>query len=146
MSAVTDFRPGETCPCGCGITGNKLSFKTGHIVRVCGCHSCRNSRSVKKGKRAQAKGHRALGGIGFTPSNEETHNGYDVRVQVEHKHGYPDQTVMLRRFIQTEFFRHALSQAQRAQRIGDGSHPGMMLDGRWLLVDCKSTSPVREEP
>lgn len=116
--------------------GLKLSIKTGHLVRICGCLSCRNARNVHKGKRGQAKGHRALGGVGFTPSNEEATNGYDVRVQVEHKAG-AQVPASFRKLIKGEWFRHALSQAERARRIGDGTYPAVMIDGRYLIVDCK---------
>lgn len=134
------YVPGEPCPCGCSATGSKLSFKTGHVARSCECMSCRNSRNVKRGKRGQAKGHRALGGVGITPSNEESVNGYDIRVQVEHKAGaqIPQH---FRSFIAGEWFRHALSQAERARRIGDGAMPSVMIDGRWLVVDCRSVGP-----
>lgn len=139
MSAVvqTPWEGWPACPCGCGMEGLKLSTKTGHLVRLCTCTSCVHRRSQAKGKRGQAKGHRALGGIGFTPSNEESTNAYEIRVQVEHKHGYKGQTTKLYGFIATEFFRRALSQAERARRVGDGSMPAVMFDGRWLLVDCK---------
>lgn len=136
------YSPGEPCPCGCSATGSKLSFKTGHVARLCECSSCRNSRNVKRGKRAQAKGHRALGGTGFTPANEETKNGYPIRVQVEHKAGGQVPNYF-HKFIGTTWFRHALSQAERAQIIGDGSMPSVMIDGRWLVVDCKSVGPTQ---
>jgi hypothetical protein len=136
VGASMTFVPGQACPCGCGVTGSKLSFKTGHIVRLCGCSSCRNSRNVKRGKRAQAKGHKALGGVGFTPGNEESTNGYDVRCQVEHKAG-AQVPQNFRAFIAGEWFRHALSQADRARRVGDGSMPAVMIDGRWIVVDAK---------
>jgi hypothetical protein len=73
----------------------------------------------------------------MTPSQEEAIGGYPIVVQVEHKSGYPKSTVKFKEFIATEWFRRALSQANRARRIGDGSMPAVMLDGRWLVVDCK---------
>lgn len=127
------YVPGEACPCGCGATGSRLSFKTGHVVRACACYSCRNSRNVKKGKRAQAKGHRALGGVGFTPHHEESTNGYPITVQVEWKAG-AQVPASFRKFVASEWTRHALSQAERAQRVGDSSDPAIGIDGKWLLV------------
>jgi hypothetical protein len=130
------------CPCGeeaCKMLGTKLR-QDGHLVG-CGCTSHRNSRNQKKGKRAQAKGHRALGGIGFTPSNEESHGAYDLRVQVEHKTG-EQVPASFRKFVTLDWTRRALNQAERAVRVGDGAHPSVMIDGRWLIVDCRSIGPT----
>jgi hypothetical protein len=136
----------ELGPCVCGDTacaqvGTKLSkaldAQTPQHLVGCRCSRHRGKRNRRKGQASQAKGHRALGGQGFTPGNEESVGGYPIVVQVEHKHGYKGSTTMLYKFIATEFFRRALSQAQRARRVGDGSMPAVMFDGRWLLVDCK---------
>jgi hypothetical protein len=134
------WQPYQPCPCGCEVVGWKLQrvLSGDDVAHVVGC-SCRRhiaKRSVRKGKAAQAKGHRNLGGSGFTPHHEESRGGYDVRVQVEHKAGQ-QVPAAFRRFLATEWFRRALGQAERAARIGDGSLPAVMVDGRWLVVDCQ---------
>lgn len=132
------WKPYQECPCPtetCKVIGWKLK-KNGHVVG-CICRPCIGKRSQKKGRAGQTKGHQALGGVGVSPGNEEATGAYDIRVQVEHKRGYKGYTTKLYGFITTEFFRRALSQADRARRVGDGSMPGVMFDGRWLLVDCK---------
>lgn len=124
--------PYQECPCGCGQTHGKQQ-KNGHVVR-CKCRSCIGRRNRKKGQAGQHKGHVALGGTGWTPGNEESVGGYPIKVQVEHKTG---TTVpkSIRKFLTTEWYRRAISQAVRAQRVGDASHPSVMIDGRWLIVD-----------
>jgi len=133
MNAV--YQQMGPCPClRCDIIGSKLT-KHGHLVG-CSCPSCMGRRNRRRGQAAQAKGHRALGGTGFTPSHEESTGGYPIVVQVEHKTGQ-QVPANFYRFIETDWFRRALSQAQRAVRVGDGSMPSVMIDGRWLVTDCK---------
>jgi hypothetical protein len=134
MSAVTDFSPGSLCPCGCGQSGSKLSFKTGHVVRVCDCASCRGRRNQKRGRRAQAKTHRALRGQGFTPYHEESGLFYDLTVRPEVKAG-SQVPATFRRFLETDWFRRALSQSERAIPEGVDARPCVSIDGRWLVVD-----------
>jgi hypothetical protein len=138
VEAVAEWTPYDPCPCGCGVVGWKLR-KNGHVVG-CKCRSCIGGRNRKSGQAAQAKGHRALGGVGFTPTNEETHGGYDIRVQVEHKSG-GQVPQSFRKFLTLDWTRRAFGQAERAVRVGDGSHPAVMIDGRWLVVDCKRIGP-----
>jgi hypothetical protein len=134
---VSDYLPGSPCPCGCGSTGSKLSFKTGHVARMCTCLSCRNTRNVKKGKRGQARTHAALGGQGFTPYHEESGRFYDLTVRPEVKAG--DQVpATFHRFIGTDWFRRALSQSERAIPVGIDARPCVSIDGRWLVVDLKT--------
>jgi hypothetical protein len=128
-----------TMPRSCVAIGTKLT-KFGHLVG-CTCRSCLGRRNQRSGKRAQARGHRALGGIGFTPSNEESHGAYDLRVQVEHKTG-EQVPASFRKFVTLDWTRRALNQAERAVRVGDGAHPSVMIDGRWLIVDCRSIGPT----
>jgi hypothetical protein len=132
---VNTWHPYEPCPCGCEEIHQKLK-RNGHVVG-CRCRSCIGTRNRRKGHAAQAKGHRALGGVGFTPTNEESTGGYPIRVQVEHKTGYGANRVRFDQFIETAFFKEALKQAKKALRVGDGAMPGVMLDGRWLIVDTK---------
>jgi len=133
VRAVT-WEPYDECPCGCGEVSHKLK-KNQHVVG-CKCRPCLGKRNRAKGQKAQAKGHRALGGQGFTPGNEESVGGYPLVAQVEHKSG-SQIPASFTKFIGTEWFRRAISQANRARRVGDGSMPAVMLDGRWLVVDCK---------
>lgn len=131
--APMTFHPGEVCPCGCGVTGSKLSSKTGHIVRECACASCRGSRNVRKGKRGQAKTHRALGGQGFTPYHEESGMFRDITVRPEVKTG-AQVPASFGKFVGTDWFRHALSQSERSIPVGIDAKPCVSIDGRWLVV------------
>lgn len=141
------WEPFNPCPCGCEVVGWKqvrpLPGDEGqaHVVG-CKCRRHISKRNVRKGKAAQAKGHRALGGEGFTPHHEESRGGYDVRVQVEHKTGN-QIPASFRKFVSLEWTRHAMRQAEMAVRVGDGSHPGIMIDGRWLVVDTRPQSHER---
>lgn len=126
------WQPHDECPCGCEVIAHKLK-KNGHGVG-CKCRSCIGKRNRVKGQKAQARGHRALGGQGFTPGNEESVGGYPISVQVEWKTG--DQVpANFRKFLTLDWTRRAFSQANRARRIGDGSMPAVGIDGRWLVVD-----------
>lgn len=138
----SDYQPWDGFPkCPCPVPdcfGQKLAKKSGHVVGCSNkCVPCRNRRNKTRGQANQRKGHRALGGEGTTPSNEEAVGGYPIVCQVEHKDLGPSVPVGFMQFIGTDWFRRALSQAERARRVGDGSMPAVMLDGRWLIVDCK---------
>lgn len=135
------YRPGQPCPCGTeGCTGSKLSTKTMHVARVCICLSCRNRRNVKKGKRGQAKTHRALDGQGFTPYHEESGLFYDLTVRPEVKTGAQVPS-SLAKFLGTDWFRRALSQSERAIPVGIDARPSVCVDGRWLIVDLQRRAP-----
>lgn len=135
---IRGFHPGAPCPCGCGETGSKLSTKTGHVVKACSCASCRGRRNQAKGKRGQAKTHRALDGQGFTPSNEESARPYTVEVTVmpEVKAG-AQIPANFDRFISSDWFRHALSQSTRAVPVGSGARPCVVIRGDWAVVDIR---------
>lgn len=126
------------CPCGCGVDGLKLSVKTGHVARDCACRPCIGRRNQQKGKRAQAKTHRALGGTGFTPSNEESARPYQVEVTVmpEVKHGQ-QVPANFDRFIESEWFRRALDQSSRAVPTGSGALPCVVIRGQWAVIDIR---------
>jgi hypothetical protein len=132
------YIPGEPCPCGCGATGSKLSFKTGHIVRSCTCRSCIGRRNRKKGQAAEAKRHRMLGGEGQT-IRDDLHHAYSLNVSVEDKSG-SQCPVKLVSGMQSEFMRRAFSQATRKIPVGSDAYPAVMLHphggGAYLLVDC----------
>lgn len=127
------------CPCGIeGCNGLKLAKVSGHVVSCTDrCASCRGRRNRSRGRRNQTKGHRALGGTQLhSPADEEATGAYTIAVQVEHKDGGNSVPTSFGKFVGTEWFRRALSQANRARRVGEGSMPAVMIDGRWLIVDC----------
>jgi hypothetical protein len=82
--------------------------------------------------------HRALGGQGFTPSNEESARPYTVEVSVmpESKAG-AQIPKSFDSFLSTDWFRRALSQSERSAPFGAGVLPSVVLRGRWLIVDLK---------
>lgn len=131
MSTGLPWEGWPKCPCGCEHENLKLT-RYGHVLG-CRCASCRGRRNQRKGQRGQARGHKALGGQGFTPSNEESVGGYDIRVQVEWKTGQ-QVPAGFHKFVALEWFHRALGQADRARRIGDGSMPALGIDGKWLIV------------
>lgn len=134
-----EYVPGTECPCGIeGCTGSKLSFRTGHVARVCACASCRGLRNQRKGKRGQARTHRALGGTGFTPSNEESGRPYTIEVSVlpEVKTGQ-QIPASWDRFAASEWFRRALSQSERSVPFGTGVLPAVVIRGDWCIVDIR---------
>lgn len=136
---MTDaYTPGAPCPCGCTATGSKLSFKTGHVARTCLCRPCIGSRNQRKGKRGQARTHRALGGTGFTPSNEESGRPYTIEVSVlpEVKTGQ-QIPASWDRFVTSEWFRRALSQSQRSAPFGTSVLPAVVIRGDWCIVDIR---------
>lgn len=134
-------RPDSTspgCPCGCVVVGAKLT-KYGH-VQGCICRRCIGLRSKRKGQRGQRSVHRALGGVGFTPSNEESARVYEIevlRVLPEVKAGSQVLKSFVS-FVASEWFRKAYSQSERAVPIGSGARPALALapegGGLWLVV------------
>ena len=136
-------QPLGICPCktedpasGCGMLGTKIT-KFGHLVG-CGCRPCTGRRSKRKGHAAQAKMHRRLGGVGFTPHDEESARPYTVEVTVmpESKTG-SQVPASFDRFVGTEWFRRALSQSERAIPHGSGALPCVVIRGDWALVDIR---------
>ena len=84
--------------------------------------------------------HKALGGSGPTPSNEEAARPYPVLVMPESKHGRL-VPASFHKFLATEWFRRALNQAERGAPIGSGVKPAVVIDGRWLIVDLRARTP-----
>ena len=80
-------QPMGECPCGqCGHVGTKLT-RYGHLIG-CRCRPCLGRRSKRKGRAAQARGYRALGGTApFTPGHEESQGVLSVEVAAEAKAG-----------------------------------------------------------
>jgi hypothetical protein len=138
MSLAEHYVPGAPCFCGIeGCTGSKLSSKTGHVVG-CLCRPCLGRRNQKRGKRGQAVAHRNLGGVGFTPSNEESGRTYSVEVQVEVKAG-AQVPASFQKFASLDWTRRALSQADRAIPVGVQAYPAVYLrlperKGHYLVV------------
>lgn len=130
------YYPGDLCPCGCEATGSKLN-RFGHVALYCNCFSCRNRRNQKRGKRAQAKSHRLLGGVGFTPHDEESGKTYSVECQIEVKQGLQIPASFVK-FSRLDWTREALSQAERAIPVGVQAFPTLCLQpvggGMWLMV------------
>jgi hypothetical protein len=133
------WQPFTPCPCGCERTASKLT-KYGHVTE-CACPSCRGRRSRTKGRRAQARGYRRLGGLApFTPGNEENSGTFSVEVQAEMKAGrqIPREFV---RFARSEWARRAWSQAERAIPAGVQAEPAIYCElpkedggGAFLIV------------
>jgi hypothetical protein len=90
-------------------------------------------RNKRKGQAAQARTHRALGGEGVTPSNEESGIFYALTVRPEVKAG-AQVPRSFARFIGSEWFRKALAQSERAIPSGVDASPAVSLDGKWLVV------------
>lgn len=134
----SSYVPGSPCPCGCGQTGSKLSFKTGHVARSCTCRSCIGRRNQRKGKAGQAKTHRRLGGQGFTPSNEESARPYTIECVVMPEVKAGEQIpANWDRFIASDWFRRALSQSSRAVPVGSGALPCVVIRGDFAIVDLR---------
>lgn len=134
------------CPCGCGGVSLKGLTKRGHVPG-CGtprsgatkpCSSCQGSRNKRKGQRAQARAHRALGGEGFTPSNEESARPYLIEVCVMPEVKTGEQVPRsFEKLIASEWFRHALSQSARAAPVGSGARPAVVIRGDWCIIDLR---------
>ena len=150
------------CPCGCGVEGLKLTavltrgpFAGQQHVKGCRCRSHIAKRNRKGGQRGQHDMHRDLGGIGFTPSNEESGRGYDVSVLATeggtlttdaavqvvsvHPEAKTGQQVpaSLVKFLTTDWYRRALGQSQRGLPFGSGARPAVWCQlpgGRKVLV------------
>jgi len=120
----------------CLVRSAKLT-KHGHAVG-CVCRSCIGRRNKRKGQAAQAKMHRALGGQGFTPSNEEAARPYTIEVTVmpESKEG-KQVPASWAKFRDSEWFRHALDQSTRAVPVGSGVLPAVVIHGDWAIVDIR---------
>lgn len=138
------------CPCRIGFglemtcQGTKLT-KYGHVVG-CICRSCTGRRSKRKGHAAQAKMHRALGGQGFTPHNEESARPYTVEVSVmpESKTG-GQVPANWDTFIKTQWFRKALDQSTRAVPFGSNVIPSVSIRGDWVILDIRGRSVSRRD-
>jgi hypothetical protein len=133
---ATEWQMWPACPCGCGVQGLKLAFKTGHLARGCACRSCVGKRNRANGRRYEREAHRALGGSGFTPVDEGSHL-YTLTVKPQIKGGRQVPASLLK-FLALDWTRRALSQAERVIPAGVAALPAILarLPGgeEWLLV------------
>ena len=146
MSATAPtFQELGPCACdrpACDVVGTKLvkPLEPGdpQHLKGCKCPPHTGKRNQAKGKRGQAKTHRNLGGLGFTPSNEESGRPYVVEVSIlpEVKSG-SQVPKSFDTFIKSEWFRHALSQAERSAPYGAGVMPAVVIRGDWCIVDIR---------
>lgn len=131
---MNDWRPYDSCPCGCGVRSHKLT-KHGHAI-WCACKACIGRRNRRKGQRAQRQMHQRLGGTGWTPANEESARPYTLTIMPESKTG--DQIpAAWDRFVATAWFRRALEQSRRAAPAGSGARPAVVIRGDWAIVDIR---------
>ena len=140
MNAVTQEM--GFCPCGwgapfpersCGVIGTKLT-RYGHLVG-CKCQPCIGRRNRRSGQKTEAKRHRRLGGQGQTPRDELAFS-YSINVTTEDKHGNQIPR-NFNWFIETEWFKRALRQAQKKVPVGSDALPFVVLDlgrrGMWMV-------------
>jgi hypothetical protein len=135
---------GDACPCGCETIASKISFKTGH-VRGCKCRSCIGRRNRNKGQRAQRNAHQRLGGIGMTPTNEESGLAYQVTLLVRPEVKKGEQvSKRLLAALSLAWSRRAFRQSERAIPEGSGILPAVYIepDGEtdaWIIVRVPRT-------
>lgn len=143
MNAVTqEMGP---CPCRiegsiwgtvqmrCTVQGTKLT-RYGHLVG-CTCPSCIGRRNRRSGQKTEAKRHRRLGGQGQTPRDELAFS-YSINITTEDKHGAQIPRNFLS-FIDLEWTRHALRQAEKKVPVGSDALSILVLDcgrkGMWMV-------------
>lgn len=125
MNPVTQIL--GACPCspsGCGILGTKLN-RFGHVVG-CQCSSCRNRNNRKRGKAANARAHKLLGGAGRTIDDDLFH-AYPLEVSLESKQG-AQIPASLEKFCRSEWARHAWRQAEKKIPVGVQAHPAIYIE------------------
>jgi hypothetical protein len=129
------WQPYSACPCGeCDVIGYKLT-RWGHVAK-CACYSCRNRRNRNKGRKAQTKVHRDLGGEGHSTLHEENSQAYPVWVRPEVKTG-KQVPIAFSKFLATDWFRRALSQSERSLPVGSGAKAAVAIvvgGETWLVV------------
>lgn len=144
----------KPCPCpyvGCSAYASRLN-KRGHAWG-CKCPSCVGSRSRSKGRDAQARMHKRLGGARLRSSHEEAARPYPVNLAVESKAGasVPRE---FHKAVETEWFKAAIEQAReqldevtlRAVIAGDAGvvYPAVYIElsrNRWIVVAVGGTAP-----
>lgn len=125
----TDFEP-----VSCGVQGTKLK-RNGHLVG-CRCRPCIGLRNKRAGKATEARRHRNLGGTGGTPRDELAY-AYSINITTEDKHGQ-QIPANFTRFLELDWTRRALRQAEKKLPVGSDALPALYLDcgrsGSWLVV------------
>ena len=130
------------CPCekeegrgGKCVVGTKLT-RRGHLIG-CTCRPCIGSRNKRKGRRSEAKTYRALGGEGPQTLKDDLMFTMSLDIAYENKSG-AQIPQSFKRFIESEWLRHALRQAEKKIPVGSNADPAVVLDcgrsGRWVLV------------
>ena len=132
-----EWVPFTPCPCeaDCGVIAPKLSVRSGHVVG-CKCRSCIGKRNKTKGQRNERTRHLALGGEGATPRDELAFS-YSVNITTEDKTGQQIPAKFVA-FIQSEWTRHALRQAEKKVPVGSDALPALWLNaghaGTWIVL------------
>lgn len=125
MSVPVTQDPGP-CPCGqCEVIGTKIAKVSGHL-KGCRCPSCRNRGNRNRGQRTEARRHRNLGGIGVTIRDEHP-NTYPLTITTEDKGG-AQIPMKFRKFIDSEWTRHAFRQAEKKIPIGLDTYPALYIE------------------
>ena len=123
MNAATQD-PGP-CPClTCYQMGTKLT-KYGHLVG-CTCRSCLGRRNKRKGYKAEARGHKRLGGLGGTVRDDLFH-AYSLNHSVEVKTGAQIPKTFLT-FITGAWIHDALRQATKKLPVGSDALPTVLIE------------------
>lgn len=127
----------QECGCGCQTIGWKEKVKGCAPGCVVGCRSrsCVGRRNKRKGRAAQARGYRRLGGSApFTPGHEENAGVLSVELAVEAKSGAQVPRSLLK-FARTEWARRAWSQAERSIADGVQADPAIYCEAEgWALL------------
>lgn len=126
------------CPCfTCDKVGTKLAKRSGHLVG-CTCRSCLGRRNRERGRKAQGRGYRRLGGDAkFTPGHEENQGVLSIEVGVESKQGQQIPASLLS-FARGVWARRAWSQAERAIPEGVQADPAIYIESEgWQLLVVK---------
>lgn len=130
------------------------------------CARCRNRNNRSKGRAAQTEMHKLLGGTGVSPTHEESGRGYlpeyvavegdlanvladlgyhypEGRIEVQVMKVHPESKqgaqvpASLQKFLDTDWYRRALSQSARSVPVGSGARPAVwcrLAGGRKVLI------------
>lgn len=125
------------CSCGCGVYGVLTKREPQH-ARGCTCRVHQGRRNRANGQRSQSKGYKKLGGKAMrSPTNEEWAEVLNIPVKMENKAGQ-QIPANFRRFVEGEWWRRALSQAERSIPVGVDARAAVRLDlgrdGDFVLV------------
>lgn len=135
------------CPCGLSeCRGLKLIHATGHI-KGCICTRCKGRDANNEGHRGQDSTHQALGGKGKARHHEESQKPYVVEVTVmpESKSG-SQVPANLKAALNSEWLRHAFSQAERGAPVGSHVLPAVAISSEYLIVDLRRVRRLTVRP